>query len=117
MSDDDPLGARGPHERMAEGFAGIPVAGLTVSKDSVWSLGNLPEGARARILGLQGGRGWLARMAALGLTLGAEVTVLRNPGYGPIIVLVRDTRVALGRGQAIRILVTLDEGGDGSHNA
>lgn len=56
-------------------------------------------------------------MAALGLTPGAEVTVLRNPGYGPVIVLVRDTRVALGRGQAIRILVTLDEGGDGSHNA
>jgi len=25
--------------------------------------------------------------------------------------------VALGRGQVIRILVTLDEGGDGSHNA
>jgi hypothetical protein len=47
---------------MAEGFAGIPAAELTMSKNTVWSLGDLPEGVRARILGLQGGvggsRGW-----------------------------------------------------------
>ncbi|MBC7240186.1 MAG: ferrous iron transport protein A, partial [Chloroflexi bacterium] len=42
---------------------------------------------------------------ALGFTPGAEVTMVRNPGRGPVIVSVLDTSVALGRGQASRVHV------------
>jgi len=41
----------------------------------------------------------------LGFTAGAEVAVVQNYGRGPIIVAVRDTRVALGRGEAAKIQV------------
>jgi ferrous iron transport protein A len=99
---------------MAEGFAGIPAAELTMSKNTVWSLGDLPEGARATVLRLQGGRGFLGRMTALGFTEGAQVVLLRNSGRGPVIVLIRDTRVALGRGEALKVLVSLEEGGSGN---
>jgi ferrous iron transport protein A len=47
----------------------------------------------------------VSRLAALGFTIGAEVTMVQNFGHGPLIVLVRDTRVALGRGEAAKVLV------------
>jgi ferrous iron transport protein A len=52
-------------------------------------------------------------MTALGFTEGAQVVLLRNSGRGPVIVLVRDTRVALGRGEAQKVLVRPDEAGHG----
>lgn len=54
---------------------------------------------------LAGGRGFVSRLAALGFTPGVQVTMIRNFGRGPIIVLVRDTRVALGRGEAAKVWV------------
>jgi ferrous iron transport protein A len=58
-------------------------------------LAEVPEGAQAVVQGLRGGGGFLGRMAALGFTGGERVTVLQNSGRGPVIVLVRETRVAL----------------------
>jgi ferrous iron transport protein A len=52
----------------------------------------------------------MARMASLGFTPGAVVTMTRNDGFGPVIVSVRGTRVALGRGEANRVLVTPHRG-------
>lgn len=62
---------------------------------------------------LRGGHRLKARLAALGFTPGAPVTVTRNFGYGPIIVSVREAQVALGRGEAEHILVFLE----GENNA
>ncbi|MBU4224808.1 MAG: ferrous iron transport protein A, partial [Chloroflexi bacterium] len=45
------------------------------------------------------------RLAGLGVTPGVEVTVLQNFGRGPMIVTVRDTRIALGRGETFKVLV------------
>ncbi len=59
---------------------------------------------------LNGGRGFVSRLAALGFTPGAPVTVVRNHGSGPLIVSVRGAQVALGRGEAQRILVHPAEG-------
>jgi len=54
---------------------------------------------------LAGGRGFVSRLATLGFTPGVEVNMVQNFGRGPLIVLVRDTRVALGRGEAMKVLV------------
>jgi ferrous iron transport protein A len=69
------------------------------------TLSDLPVGARAVVRGLRGGKGFIGRVAVLGFTVGAEVAVVQNYGRGPIIVAVRDTRVALGRGEAAKIQV------------
>ena len=51
----------------------------------------------------------------MGFTPGARLRVIQNRGRGPLIVAVRDTRVALGRGEAEKILVErLAGNGDGS---
>jgi len=60
---------------------------------------------RGIVTDLVGGHGMLTRMATLGFTPGAEVTMVQNFGRGPIIVLVRGGRVALGRGEACKIRV------------
>ncbi len=46
------------------------------------------------------------RLASLGFTPGAEINMTQNYGHGPLIVTVRGTRVALGRQEAARILVS-----------
>jgi len=68
-------------------------------------LSALRAGERGVVVQLAGGRGLLGRMTALGFTPGAEVTVIQNFGRGPLIALVRDARIALGRGEAGRIYV------------
>lgn len=62
---------------------------------------------------LAGGRGLTSRLATLGFTPGARVKMVQNFGRGPIIVMVRATRIALGRGEAQKIIVTpIAEGGE-----
>ncbi len=67
-------------------------------------LDRLPVGSRAVVRQLGGGREFANRLSAMGLSLGAAITVLQNSGHGPVLVLVRETRIALGRGEAMKIL-------------
>ena len=69
------------------------------------SLADLPTGAGGVVRQMLGGQQLSARLAALGLTLDALVTILHNYGHGPVIIAVRGTRVALGRGEALKIQV------------
>jgi len=68
-------------------------------------LSSLNVGERGHVVSFLGGRGLLAKMSALGFTPGAEITVIQNFGRGSIIVLARGTRIALGRGEAMHVLV------------
>jgi Fe2+ transport system protein FeoA len=69
-------------------------------------LSRLGAGEVGLVQELDGGRGLIGRLAALGFTRDAEVTMVQNFGRGPVIVTVRDTRIALGRGEAGKIRVT-----------
>jgi ferrous iron transport protein A len=73
------------------------------------SLGDAKVGERVIIKQLHGGRDFTSRVAALGFTLGAVITVLQNYGRGPVIVALRDSRVALGRGEAAKVLVVMED--------
>jgi len=64
---------------------------------------------RATIHDLRGGVRFRSRLAALGFTPGVQITMLQNLGHGPIIVTLRDTRIALGRGEAYKILVAREK--------
>jgi ferrous iron transport protein A len=70
-------------------------------------LGELAAGETGILRRLQGGRTFTSRLSALGFTIGAEVTVVQNYGRGPVVVSVCDTHVALGRGEAQKLLVEL----------
>ena len=59
----------------------------------------------AAVVALKGGRSFTSRMASMGLTVGVKVKMLQNFGRGSLIILVRETRIALGRGEASKILI------------
>ena len=69
------------------------------------SLLELPADGRGIVAKLKGGTAFVSRLAALGFTTGAEVTVVRNSGHGPLIVSLRGTTIALGRGEAAKVMV------------
>jgi Fe2+ transport system protein FeoA len=59
--------------------------------------------------GQHGGRAWgfKKRLMDMGLTPGTKVTVVKTaPFHGPLEILVRGSRLAIGRGMAQRIFVT-----------
>jgi ferrous iron transport protein B len=66
----------------------------------------LQPGKKAVIRRLEGGRPVLARLAALGFTPGAILTVLRSGNHGPLLISLRGSRVALGRDEAASIFVS-----------
>ncbi len=55
---------------------------------------------------LDGGTHFRSRMASLGFTPGALVKMVQNYGHGAVIVSLRGTRVALGRGEARKVGVS-----------
>jgi len=73
--------------------------------NGVVPLSAMHTGEHCTVVELTGGRGMLSRMAALGFTPGAEITVVQNYGRGPLIARVRDARIALGRGEASKVRV------------
>jgi ferrous iron transport protein A len=79
------------------------------SNKSMTTLNALLPDETAEVCALIGGRGLVSRLAALGFIPGAAIRVLQARNGGPLVVLVRDTRVALGRGEAMKVLVTRSE--------
>jgi ferrous iron transport protein A len=67
----------------------------------------LQPGKKAVIRRLDGSRSVLSRLAALGFTPGAVITVLRGSDHGPLLVSLRGSRVALGQDEAAHIFVSL----------
>lgn len=59
---------------------------------------------QVRIVSVNCGRGCSEKLSSLGLVPGTSVTVLSNAG-GPVVLDVKGSRLAIGRGMALRILV------------
>jgi len=73
-------------------------------------LAMLRENSEAVISEVKGGMGLTRRLAEMGLTNGAKVKVLHSAPPGPILVMVRGSRIAIGRGVAMKIMVNPPEG-------
>ena len=69
------------------------------------TVADLKPGESAKVRKLDGQRGHIARLAALGFTIGAPIKVLRKNARGPLLVSLRGTQIALGSGEASGILV------------
>ena len=63
-------------------------------------------GREVRLVAVRAGRGLVQRLADMGLVPGVEIRVVSNSGAGPLVVLVKGSRLVLGRGMAHKILVT-----------
>ena len=62
------------------------------------------RGQLVRLIKIMAGRKLTHRLTELGLTPGVHFEVLHDHG-GPLLLAVRDSRLALGRGMASKILV------------
>jgi len=80
----------------------------SISSQEAVSLAMVEAGTMVRLVSVQGGRELRSRLADMGLVPGTELRVIRNTG-GPFIIAVKESRLALGRGMAQKILVALSE--------
>lgn len=70
----------------------------------LFPMSDLNEGEEGIVYSFSGGHKLISRLAGIGIVPGVKVKVLRNTG-NLIIIFASDTRIALGRGQAEKILV------------
>jgi len=63
------------------------------------------QGSVVRLMEIRGGERLRKRLADLGLTCGMKIQTISDSGCGPMILKVKDTRLALGRGMLQQILV------------
>jgi Fe2+ transport system protein FeoA len=68
-------------------------------------LASIKKGHHAIVNRFIGGKRVKNRLLTLGFTMGAEVIVQQNSGFGPVVVMVRGSRIALGRGEANKVIV------------
>jgi ferrous iron transport protein A len=78
---------------------------MTSKNDRTRPLSEISTGNQVTLQSINIGRELTSRLTSLGMTPGASVEVLQNFGHGPLIVNVRGTHVALGRGEARHLLV------------
>jgi len=62
-------------------------------------------GSNVRIVAIHGGRGLVKRLSDLGFTQSTRVRVIHTHSPGPVCVEVKDSRIALGRGVSMKIMV------------
>lgn len=72
---------------------------------NTFPLAMVSVGEKVRLESICGGESLVQRLTALGFTPGVELSVVQDAG-GPLLIAVRDSRVALGRGMAHKIMVS-----------
>ena len=78
------------------------------NKKDKTSLNDMKDGQTGIIVSILGGRKAAKRLADLGLTTGTEIIVLRRTLFsGPVQIEVCGSRLVLGKGLALKIIVEL----------
>jgi ferrous iron transport protein A len=71
----------------------------------IYKLTRARENVNLVFISLESGRGAMQRLTDMGLVPGERLKILNNSGFGPITVLIKGVRVALGHGLANKIIV------------
>ena len=66
-------------------------------------------GQKVELISVKSGRGLRGRLTAMGLVPNIEFTVISNNHPGPVVVKIRESKIALGRGMATKIMVALEK--------
>jgi len=70
------------------------------------TLNMIESGKLVKMISVEAGINLKSRLASMGLIPGVEIEVVRNSSSGPFIVVVKGTRLVLGRGIARKIMVS-----------
>ncbi len=69
-------------------------------------LATVGRGQSCTVMSVLGGGTVRQRCLALGIIPGQEITVFQNDGWGPVLIGINTSRLALGRGLAEKIMVS-----------
>ena len=75
-----------------------------MSNNGTFLLSSVAMGETVRLVRIDAGKKLTHRLIELGLTPGVELMLVHNSG-GPLLLSVRDSRVAIGRGMAEKLYV------------
>lgn len=79
-------------------------------KNDILPLSSVLSGTSVIVVSISGGRGVRMKLAGMGLSEGMRIRVLNARRSGPCVILVGNTRLALGRGMAKKLLVREEDG-------
>lgn len=63
-------------------------------------------GQKVKVVSIVAGRGLRQRLISMGLNVGSEIEVIKSGAPGPFLIAVKETRLAIGRGIAYKIMVS-----------
>jgi ferrous iron transport protein A len=75
-------------------------------REKAMVLSAIDPGKEVTLIGIDGGRGIRSKLYSMGLVPGERLRVLSGNGKGPIMISVKDYRLAIGRGMACKMMVT-----------
>ncbi len=67
------------------------------------TLNKFKKGDKLKIECLKCGQNFRKRLMELGLFDGGEIEIIQNDNFGPLIIKIFDSKIALGRGEAQKI--------------
>ncbi|MEZ5359291.1 MAG: FeoA domain-containing protein [Candidatus Zixiibacteriota bacterium] len=79
--------------------------GSPIARNSDISLSDTIVGHTYILVALEAGQHLREKIASMGLNSGARFTIIANSGHGPVGLEVRQTRLGIGRGMALKIKV------------
>jgi ferrous iron transport protein A len=68
-------------------------------------LSRVDQGKQVTLVRISGGRGIRSKLYSMGLVPGSDFTVLSQSRGGPVMLRVKDARLAIGQGMARKIFV------------
>jgi ferrous iron transport protein A len=77
-----------------------------MEQNELRSLLTIRSGQKVRLARINAGRDLHSRLIAMGLVPNTEITVVRNHHLGPFVIMVKNSRMVLGRGMAHKIMVS-----------
>ena len=69
------------------------------------TLTRIDPGKEVTLIDIDGGRGIRSKLYSMGLVPGINLKILSRNGSGPVMIAIKDSRLAIGRGMAEKIIV------------
>ena len=69
------------------------------------TLSRIDPGEEVTLIDIDGGRGLRSKLYSMGLVPGITLKILNRSGSGPVMIALKDSRLAIGRGMAEKIVV------------
>ncbi len=68
-------------------------------------LGLMQRGEKGQIIELKAGKHLCLRLQSMGLQIGKKIEIINTNTSGPLLIKLEDSRFAIGRGMAMKIMV------------